>query len=53
MEGAKKWVTETTTRYETDLEEEADVEFNGDSGEEEEPQGASGSSEAEWSGSDE
>ena len=44
LEGAKKRVAETTTRSEPDSEEEADVESNGDSGGEEDYQGASGSS---------
>ena len=52
LEGAKKRVTETTTRSEPDLEEELEVKSNGDSGGEEESQGASGSSGAEWSGVD-
>ena len=42
MEGAKKRAAETTMRSDPDLEEEADVESNGDSGGEEESQGASG-----------
>ena len=49
MEGAKKRAAETTTRLETDLEEDSDVESNGDSGVEEDSQEASGSSGAEWS----
>ena len=40
------------TRPDPDLEEEADMESNGDLGGEEESQGASGSSDAEWSGAD-
>ena len=52
MEGAKKRAAETTTRSEPDLEEEADVESNGDLGGEEEYQVASGSSGAEWSRAD-
>ena len=53
MEGAKKRAAEITTRSETDSEEELDVESNGDSGREEESQGARELSGAEWSGSDE
>ena len=49
LEGAKKRAAETMTRLEPDSKEEADVESNGDSGGEEESQGASGSSGAEWS----
>ena len=51
--GAKKRAAETATRLETDSEEEADVESNGYLVGEEESQGASGSSGAEWSGADE
>ena len=50
LEGAKKRAAWTTTISEPDSEEEADVELNGDSGGEEESQGASGLSGAEWSG---
>ena len=50
LEGAKKWLAEATMRSETDLEEESDVESNGDLGGEEESQEASGSSGAEWGG---
>ena len=53
LEGANKWSAKTTTRLEPDLEEGADVESNGDSGGEEESQGASGSIGAEWRGADE
>ena len=44
LEGAKKRAEATMTRSETDLEEESDVESNGDLGGEEESQGDSGSS---------
>ena len=44
LEGEKKQAMETTTVSEQDSEEAADVESNGDSGGEEEYQGASGSS---------
>ena len=47
LEGAKKWAAETTTISETDLEEAAYMESNGDLGREEESQGASGLSGAE------
>ena len=50
LEGAKKRATETTTISEPDLEEDVEVESNGDLGGEEESQGASGLSGAEWSG---
>ena len=50
LEGTKKRAEETTTRSEPDLEEAADVESNGYSGVEEESQGLSRSSGAEWSG---
>ena len=53
LEGEKKRADETTTRLEPDSEEEADVESNRDSGGEEESQGLSGSSGAEWSRADE
>ena len=53
LEGAKKQAVEKTTRSEPDLEEEADVDLNRDSGGEEESQGESGSSGAEWSKVDE
>ena len=53
LEGEKKRAAETTTILEAESEEEADVESNEDSGREEESQGASGSSGAEWSGADE
>ena len=53
MEGAKKRAAETTTISEPDLEEAADVEWTGDSGREEESQGTSRLSGAEWSGADE
>ena len=52
MEGAKKRAAETTTRSETDSEEELDVESNGDSGREEESQVVSGSSGVERSGAE-
>ena len=52
MEGEKKQDAETKTRLDPDSEEGADVESKGDSGREEELQGASGSSGAEWSGED-
>ena len=53
LEGAKKRAAGTTTRLEPDSEEEVDVESNRDSGGEDESQGESGSSGAEWSGADE
>ena len=52
LKGAKKRAAETMIRSETDSEEESDVESNGDSGGEEESQGASGLSGAEWSGAE-
>ena len=48
--GANKWAAETTRILETDSEEESEVELNGDSGGEEEYQGKSRSSGAEWRG---
>ena len=53
LEVAKKRATEKTKKLDPDPEEEVDVESNGDSGGEEESQGASGLSGAEWSGADE
>ena len=53
LEGANKRATETTTILEIDLEEDTDVESNGDLDGEEESQESSGSSGAEWSGADE
>ena len=53
LEREKKWESEKTTRLEPDLDEEADVELNEDSVREEESQGVSGSSGAEWSKADE
>ena len=52
LEGAKKRAAESTTRLEmdTESEEELDREPNGVAGGEEESQGESGSSGAEWSG---
>ena len=52
MEEVNKRVAETTTRSEPNSEEEVDVEWNGDSGGEDESQGASGSIGAEWSEAD-
>ena len=49
MEGMKKRAAETTTRLEPESDEESDVELNGELGGEEDSQGASGSSGAEWS----
>ena len=52
MEGAKKRAEETTMISDSELEEEADVELNEDSGGEEESQGTIGLSGAEWSGAE-
>ena len=52
MEEANKRAAKTTTRSEQDSEEEAYFESNRDLGGEEESQGASGSSGAEWNGAD-
>ena len=53
LEGARKRAEESTTRSETESEEELDGEPNGVAGvEEEESQVASGSSGAEWSGAE-
>ena len=53
LEGAKKQAAETTTISEPDLEGEADVKSNEDSGVEKESQRASGLSGEEWRGADE
>ena len=53
LEGARKRAEESMTRLETESEEESDGEPNGVAGGEEESQGASGSSGAEWSGAEE
>ena len=52
LEGERKRAAESTTRSETDSEEDSDGEPNGVAGGEEESQGASGSSGAEWTGSE-
>ena len=44
LEGARKQAADSTTRWETESEEESDKETNGVAGGEEESQGASGSS---------
>ena len=53
LEGAKKRAADITMRPEPDLEEEADLESNRDSGGEGESQGASMLSGAKWRGADE
>ena len=52
LEGARKQAEESMTILETELEEESDGEPNGVAGGEEDSQGASGSSGAEWSGTE-
>ena len=53
LEGAKKQAAESMTRSEMDSEEKSDGEPKRVTGEEEESQGARGSSEVEWSGAEE
>ena len=52
LEGARKQAEESMNILETELEEESDGEPNGVAGGEEDSQGASGSSGAEWSGTE-
>ena len=52
LEGAKKQAVESTSRSETESEEDSYGEPDGVAGGEEESQGASGSSGAEWSGAE-